>query len=317
MNGAEPNIRPLSGRSLLQRLIVAHLLLLVVLAVTLRFEAPAWISMPLLIAAIALTLVAAICAGRTAADTFAAMSVRKRPKIPPRDVGMLTLVAMGALTWAVARWVYPQSWPTNVNDAVAAAYASLDEDTIRAMSHMNYAELAGMQNTLGATLRARFGLTRHNTTLLHACDPDYRSARSCSMLILSRVWRQIRAQMPEQERAALEQIELSMERVRLKSEKFNDIPLRELVDYFNREIRAQNEPGSQFELVADAAAAEQRLSVWWYAMGTISLREALEVLVEDGQWELRKEPPRLVIQRRATSEPLATAARLRNLIDDA
>jgi hypothetical protein len=298
MNGVEPSTRPLSGRSLLKRLVVVHLILLVVLAATLRFEAPAWISIPLLIAASALALVAAVCAGRTATDAFLAMTVRKRPKIPPRDVGALMLVALGALTWAVARWVYPQSWPTNVNDAVAAAYTSLDQDTVREMSYMNYSELAGMQNTLGATLRERFGLTRHNTTLLHACDPDYRSARSCSMLILSRVWRQIRAEMPEQERAALEQIESSMERVRLKSEKFNDIPLRELVDFFNHAIRAQREPESQFELVADAAAAEQRISIWWYAMGTISLREALEVLVEDGQWELRKEPPRLVVQRR-------------------
>lgn len=297
MSGAEPHTRPLSGRSLLKRLVVADLVLLVVLALALRFEAPGWLSTALLFTACAVALTAAICAGRTAADHFATLPVRKRPKIPPRDIGMLTLVALGALTWAVARWVYPQSWPTNVDDAVAAAYASLDEQAMRTISVMGYDELTSLQNTLGASLRERFGLTRHNTTLLHACDPEYRNARSCSMLFLSRLWRRIRAEMPERERHALEQIESSMERVRLKRATFENITLNELVDFFNERIRAQTAPESQFAIVADPADAAERISIRWYAMDTIALREALEVLVADGSWQLRKEPPVLVIYR--------------------
>src|SRR5690606_41632155 len=88
-----------------------------------------------LAAAVLLALVTAVCAGRTAARTLAAMPYRKRPSISARGIGMLAAVVLVAIPIAVAKFVYPKSWPTSVDAAVSKLHDELDREQERDLAY--------------------------------------------------------------------------------------------------------------------------------------------------------------------------------------
>ncbi len=210
---------------------------------------------------------------------------------------MLVLVVLALVSVAIAFFVYPRSWPTRVEEAVAILSSQMDAKSKRELVYMGYDELATLQDTLGASLRRQFGLNTRNFRLAYDCDPEYIHPRSCSSIIISRLWKQLRAELPPAERLPLETLEAGMDRVRLGSQQFQDVPLQEIVGFFNDAIRAQLPKEAQFMVVYDPAQADLRVSTAWHIMGTISLREALDVLAEQGGWRIRKDPPNVVVER--------------------
>lgn len=289
--------RALASQHTLVRLVTIYSLTALAFAAWIWFELPASASPFWLAAAVLLALVTAVCAGRTAARALAAMPYRKRPSISARGIGMLAAVVLVAIPIAVAKFVYPKSWPTSVDAAVSKLHDELDREQERDLAYMAYDDLAGLQGTLGADIRSRFGLNTRNFRLAYDCDPEYMHPHTCASVIISRLWKRVRAELPPAERQALEALESGMDRVRLGSERFEDVPLAELVAFFNEAVRTQLPQSTQFTIVCDPADADERISTAWHVMGTLSLREALGVFTENGSWRVRKDPPNLVIER--------------------
>lgn len=300
MSDASSTPRALSGRDTLRWLMAISLGTIVLLAGAIWFEMPRWIASTLFFASLALALITGICAGRTVAASHAALPWRKRPGFSGRGVGVLVLVALGSLAFACSKFVYPRSWPTNVQGAVAILSEQLDETSARALAYMSYDDLGAVQDTLGASVREQFGLNERNARLAYDCDPEYMNPHACSSIIISRLWKKLRAELSERERVPLEALEKKMEQVRLPSKQFDNVPLEELADFFNDAIRAQLPQQARFEVLHDAEQGETRVSTAWHAMDTISLREALGVLEQGGHWRVRKAPPNLVIERVGT-----------------
>jgi hypothetical protein len=289
--------RPLSGRDTLRWLIAISGATIVLLACAIWFELPHWLASALFFAALALALLTAVCAGRTVADSHAALPWRKRPGFSGRTVGVLVLVALGSLAFACSKLVYPRSWPTNVEDAVAILSDQLDASRARELAYFAYDDLTVVQDTLGASVREQFGLNERNARLAYDCDPEYMNPHACSSIIVSRLWKKLRAELPEEERVPLEALEKKMEQIRLPSKQFQNVPLRELTAFFNEAIRTQLPKEAWFEVAHDATQAEANVTTGWHAMDTISLREAFVVLTEAGEWRVRKTPPNLVIEK--------------------
>jgi hypothetical protein len=297
MADASSTPRALSGRETLRWLIAISMATIVLLACAIWFELPHWLASAMFFAALALALVTAVCAGRTVADSHAALPWRKRPGFSGRTVGVLLLVALGSLAFASSKLVYPRSWPTNVEDAVALLSDQLDATRARELAYIGYDDLTVVQDTLGASVREQFGLNERNARLAYDCDPEYMNPHACSSIIVSRLWKKLRAELPEAERVPLETLEKKMEKIRLPSKQFQNVPLRELTAFFNEAIRAQLPKEAWFEVLHDAAHAEARVTTAWHAMDTISLREALGVLEGGTEWRVRKTPPNLVIEK--------------------
>ena len=293
---AEPT-RALGGRHTLVRLSTIYLLTALALAAWIWFELPDSASAFWLAAAVLLALLTAVCAGRTAAQALAAMPYRKRPSIGARGIGMLTAVVLVAIPIAIAKFVYPKSWPTSVDAAVSKLHSELNAEQERDLAYMGYDDLASLQGTLGAEVRSRFGLNSRNFRLAYDCDPEYMHPHTCASIIISRLWKKVRADLPSAERQALEALESGMDRVRLSSEQFENVPLAELVAFFNDAVHTQLPQPAQLTVVCDSADADERISTGWHVMGTLSLREALGVFTESGSWRVRKDPPNLVIER--------------------
>jgi amino acid transporter len=300
MHDSTSLMRRLAERSVLEKLGASYLAAIVALAGAIWFELPRWIASALLVVALVLTVLLTVSAGQVVARWRASFDYRKRPAITGRDAGMLTLVVLGLIPFAIWKFVYPRSWPTNVQDAVAMVSAQLDAESARNLAYMGYDDLASLQSTLGASLRDQFGLNTRNFRLAYDCDAEYMHPHTCSAIIISRLWKKVRADLPAAERESLETLESGMDRVRFESEKFENVSLQELAAFFNDAIRAQLGPDARLKVVHDPARANDMLSVAWRAMGTISLREALSVLADGGEWRARKEPPNLVIERSAS-----------------
>jgi len=306
MSRLPETLKRLTGRDVLKKLAAAYAAAMIALAGTIWFELPQWIATVLLVAALLLALTTAISAGRTIAAEHAALPWRKRPGFTGRGAGLLAFVVLTLLALACAWFVYPRSWPTRVEDAVARLSARLDAQEARKLAYMGAEDLALLQDTLGASIRDEFGLRTRNFRLAYDCDPEYINPYTCSSIIISRLWKKARADLPDAERRELERLEANMERLRLESKQFENVPIEELTAYFNDLIRAQFGSQTSFSVAHDPARTGERLTVSWHASGTISLREALELLEQGGQWEVRKDPPRLVLERveaASTTEP--------------
>ena len=87
-----------------------------------------------------------------------------------------------------------------------------------------------------------------------------------------------------------------MERVRVKSEQFEQRPLQEVVVYFNDAIDAQLAENARFTIRYDFAYADKPVSAAWHVMDNISLREALGIVAASNRFKLRKAPPDLFIE---------------------
>ncbi len=309
MNYSSPAPRRLSAHETLKGLAAGYLAAIVALVIAIWFELPSWLRPALLVLAIVLALLTAISASRTLADYYASLPYRKRPALTSRSAGALTFVLSSLIAIACAYFVYPRSWPTSVDDAVAELMEELDSSTQREIAYMSYDDLARLQSTLGASLREQFGLNQRNFRLAHDCDAEYMNPHTCSSIVLSRLWKKLREELPGPERAALERLETSMERVRLDSKEFHDVPLEQFAAALNDAIRAQLPEHAELAIVHDAALAPTRLSTSWHAMGTISLREALALLEEGGDWRVRKDPPNLVVEPVKNTQALPTRHR--------
>ncbi len=287
----------MAGRRTLKRLIACYVAALVALAGAIWLELPQILAYVLFAMTQVLALVAGLSAARTIAAEHEALPFRERPKVSGRGAGMLTWVSCALLAIACAYFVYPRSWPTRVAEAVAVLSARLDAERKREIGYMSYDELWKLERELGAAVRSEFGLNRRNFRLAYDCDPEYMHPHTCATRILSQLWRTLRNELPPAERAALETLESNLERVRLESASFHEVPLHELVAYFNETIRTQRPNDRAFAVTHDPADGAATVSVAWHAMGTISLREALDVLEQQGKWRIRKAPPNLIIER--------------------
>ncbi len=287
-----PAPRPLSGRTTLRRLAIAYGAAALAQAAAIWFELPAWIATTFLVAALALAPIVAVCTARTVSDQHANLSYRERPALTGRNAGALTFVGTVGLAAAIAFFVFPRSWPTRVNDAVALLRAELDEPAARTLAYLGYEDLQRVDKALGASLRVRFGLTTRNFRLAYDCDPEYMHPHTCSSIILSRLWRSIRNELPPEERSGLETLEKQLERVRLRSKQFDKEPLEAFAAFLNDAIREQLQ-GAELAIAYDPALAQEPVCVGWHSTDTVSLREALALLEERGAWHARKRPPRI------------------------
>lgn len=290
-------VRRLSGREPLKQLSAVYAAAILLLAATIWFEFPTWLTPPLLAVALVFAVLTAISIGITLAEEHAQLPYTKRPTFSGRTAGALTFVALTLIAIACAYFVYPRSWPTSVEEAIAILSSQLDADARREIAYLSYDQSARLQDTLGVSVREQFGLNRKNFRLAYDCDAEYMNPHTCASIIISRLWKKAREELPPAEREALERMEKQMERVRLKSQHFDDAPLEELARYFNAEIRRQLADDAQLAVTYDRELAREPVSTAWHAIDTISLAEALGVLEQGGSWRVRKEPPQLVLER--------------------
>jgi hypothetical protein len=291
----------LTGRRTLLRLIGIYLALVVALGCAIWFELPEQLAQWLLIAALTISLVAATCVGRTVAQAQKGLHPRDRPPISGRDAGVLSLVAFGSLAIACEKQIYPRSWPTKVEDAVALLEQQTNARERHELAYINYYDLAQVHEQWSAAMRAQFGLARGNKRLLTDCDREHPHPDTCASVILSRLWRRARAELPPAERDSLEDLEKKMERVRVKTHKFRATPLADVVAFFNEAIHAQLPEAARFAIRYDPDDADIPVTTSWYTMDTFSLRETLGVAAADAGLRVRKAPPDVVIE--APDEP--------------
>lgn len=209
---------------------------------------------------------------------------------------MLAFVALASLTMACAKLIYPRSWPTSVEDALALLDEQVGAAGRQELAYMGYDDLADLNEQWSASIPQRFGLLDGNARLLKDCDPEYIHAATCASVIISRFWKKVRAELPAPEREALEALEAKMERVRFKSQRFDHTPLKEVVAFFSESVRAQLPEDARFEIRYDPKYADDPVSAAWRVMDSISLREALGNLAAATHWRVRKAPPDLVLE---------------------
>lgn len=288
----------LRGQRTLKKLVGSQLAVVLALAVSTWFELPEALSSLLLLAAFVLALIASVCAGLTVAHSQARIPFRERPSISGRGTGVLTLVALVGIAVACDELVYPRSWPTSVDEALSVLDVQLDAASKRRLAYLDYDEIGELHEGLGTTIRDRFGMYKGNERLLRDCDPEYIHADTCSSIIISRFWKNVRAELPQAEQAGLEDLEQKMNRVRLKRQaQYRDVPLKDIVAVFNNAIRAQVPEDARFEIRYDPAYANERVSVAWHAREPIALREGVKFLAENARMNVRKTPPDVVLER--------------------
>lgn len=287
---------PHSDRRTLIALIASYFATLIALGSAIWFELPNVVASALLVAALIIAVIVAVRAGRWVARSHASLPFRLRPSFSGRTVGVLALVTLASLAIACAKLIYPRSWPTTVNDALAILDEQVDAETKKELAYMGYDDLIDLKHGWTTSIRHQFGLASRNNRLLHDCDPEYRHPDSCSSLIISRFWKRVRAEMPSAERLPLEALEGKMERVRVKSQQFKQQPLKEVVAFFNEAIRTQLPESSRFTIRYQPPYADEPVSASWHVMDNISLREALGIVTANTKFKVQKSPPDLLIE---------------------
>jgi hypothetical protein len=287
---------PRSDRRTLIVLIASYFAILIALGSAIWFELPNVAASALLIAGLIVAVIVAVRAGRWVARSHASIPFRLRPSLSGRTVGVLALVTLASLAIACAKLIYPRSWPTTVNDALAILDEQVDAETKKELAYMAYDELIDLKHGWATSIRDRFGLASRNNRLLHDCDPEYRHPDSCASVIISRFWKRVRAAMPSAERLPLEALEEKMERVRVKSQQFKQQPLKEVVAFFNEAIRTQLPDSARFTIRYEPPYADEPVSASWHVMDNISLREALGIVTANTKFKVQKAPPDLLIE---------------------
>lgn len=278
------------------QLVAIYVGLVVALGLTIWFELPHIIESGLLAIALTLSLYIAIRVGRSVARKYASIPFALRPSLTARSAGVLVFVALAPLAIACAKLIYPRSWPTTIEEALAILDRQVDPATKKELAYAGFDDLTELPHAWKHTIRNDFGLWERNGRLLARCDPDYKNPDSCASVITSRFWRRARAELPPAELAGLEALEKNMERVRLRSERFEQRPLREVVAYFNDAIRSQLAAPDRFEIRIEPAHADRPISAAWHALDNISLREALSIVLDSNKLKARKAPPDLYIE---------------------
>jgi hypothetical protein len=297
MTSSHSHDRRLSGRLTLIALIATYVAALVGFGCAIWFEWPARITLGLQVATWIVTVLAAICTGRTVERWQESQAFRERSSISGRGAGMLVFVALASLAVACAKLIAPRSWPSSVEQALAMLDAQSDAAKRRQLAYMAYDELAELHDGWGASIRDQFGMSKGNDQLLRDCDREYVHPDICSTVIISRYWKKVRAELPAVERVPLQALETKMERVRLKPHVFKQQPLREVVAFFNEAIQAQLAADARFTIRFDPAQADDLVSVSWHELQPISLREALGRLAAESHLRVSKQPPDLMLQR--------------------
>ncbi len=286
----------LSNRRTLIRSIAGYFAILIALGCAIWFELPSVLASGLLAAALTLALFIAVRVGRSVARTHASLPFALRPSLTARSAGVLVFVALAPLAIACSQLIYPRSWPTTIEGALAILDAQVDASSKRQLAYTGFDDLTDLDQGWKRSIRNDFGLWDRNNRLLKRCDPEYKNPESCASTITSRFWRRARAELPADERLALERLESNMERVRVQSEQFERRPLQEVVAHFNEAIDAQLAENSRFTIRYDAAHADKPVSAAWHVMDNISLREALGIVAASNRFKLRKAPPDLFIE---------------------
>lgn len=296
MSTPYPTDDRLSNRRTLNRSIAGYFAVLIALGCAIWFELPSVIASGLLAAALTLALFIAVRVGHSVARTHASIPFALRPSLTARSAGVLVFVALAPLAIACSQFIYPRSWPTTVEEALAILDAQVDTKAKRQLAYTGFDDLTDLDQGWKRSIRNDFGLWDRNNRLLNRCDPEYKNPDSCASTITSRFWRRARAELPAGERLALETLEANMERVRVKSEQFEQQPLQEIVAYFNDAIDAQLAENARFAIRYDSAYANKPVSAAWHVMDNISLREALGIVATSNRFKLRKAPPDLFIE---------------------
>lgn len=296
MSTPHDDIERAAERRAIIRLIAIYFALLVALGCAIWFEFPKLIESVLLTAALTLALYIAVRVARSVSRSYASIPFALRPSLTARSAGVLVFVGLAPLAIACAQLIYPRSWPTTIEEALAILDRQVDPQTKKELAYAGFDDLTELPHDWRRTIRNDFGLWDRNSRLLGRCDPEYKNPDSCASVLASRFWNRVRAELPETERLALETLEKNMERVRLRSDRFDAKPLSEVVAYFNDAIRAQLPEAGRLEIRYDPAHANKPITAAWHIMDTVSLREALGIVLASNELKARKAPPDLYIE---------------------
>jgi hypothetical protein len=274
----------------------ALLVVALVRLMAIRYELPSVVPLALAVVALGLTLAVGIYVTRVVNQWHAHRTRFNRPLMSGRFRGVMTSFVICILLFVSGRLVLPRSWPTSIESAVTTLEGTLDADARQRLAELGPYDLRFLHSTLGAWVAEHFGLAHGNYRLHADCGfGDYIDPDSCTSLVIETLWRKLRAELPEQQRAALEVLEARMEAVIVPPFDFRRTPLEEVARFFNKNISQRLTDASMFEIVV--APEDARTEVTWRETRAVSLTETIMRLNAETDIDVRKTPPNLAMGR--------------------
>jgi hypothetical protein len=304
MSDSHSNNKRWSSRHTLTVVIAAYLVALIGAVCAIWFELPTKVAFALRVASLLAATLAAVCVGRAVAGAQELMAFRERTSISGRGAGVLMLVALGSLAIVCTKWVSPRSWPATVDEALAILDTQLDDESKRKLAYMGYDDLIELHHGWGTSIRNKFGMLEGNEPLLRDCDPEYVHADTCSTVIISRLWKKVRAELPPTPRRSLEVLEAKMNRTMVPPRELKERPLKDVVATFDIAIRAQLPEDARFAIRYDTAYADEPVS--WHEREPITFHDALGRLSAKTGLYVKRSPPDVLLE--PYWKPLSPAA---------
>jgi len=294
-----PLVNEFDPRKVLKASASALLAIALIRLIGIRFGFPEPILIVLVLVALVLIYIVGVCVTRIVNKSHAHRHRLNPPLMSGRFRGTMTVAALCLVLFVSGRLVLPRSWPTNIDSAVATLEATLDADATQRLAELGPYDLRLLHPTLGSWVGEHFGLAHGNYRLHFDCGfGDYIDPDSCTSLIIETLWKKLRGEMPQQQRAALELLESRMEAVILPPLDFRNTPLDEVARYFNRNISHRLTDASMFEVIV--APADTSVAVTWKETRAVSLADAIMRLGAETEVSVRKVPPNLRLERDAS-----------------
>lgn len=208
-----------------------------------------------------------------------------------RGAGVAVAGVVTALSIASSVFTPPRSWPTSVDAAVQVVVDHLDADSKKAIAYGEVSPL-GMHFGLGMWIRNELGLWGGNFWLRSDCGEAHPD--DCSAVILDALAKRLRAELPEEERLALEKLEAQMSRVTMAPFDFHEMSLKDLALLIDAAVSHQLPPSDRFSVRFDAEFADDTIS--WTDPEAMPFPEALMRLAANTHIEVRKSPPDLLLE---------------------
>jgi uncharacterized protein DUF6794 len=274
----------------------ALLVVALVRLIAIRYELPPAVPFALVVVALGLTLAIGIYLTRVVNQWHTHRTRFNRPLMSGRFRGVMTSFVICILLFVSGRLVLPRSWPTSIEGAVTTLEATLDADARQRLAELGPYDLRFLHSTMGAWIAEHFGLAHGNYRLHADCGfGDYIDPDSCTSLVIETLWKKLRAELPAQQRAALEVLEARMEAVVVPPFDFRRTPLEEVGRFFNRNISQRLTDASMFEVMV--APKDAQSEVTWRETSAVSLSVTIMRLSAETDIDVRKAPPNLVMGR--------------------
>jgi hypothetical protein len=264
--------------------------------VAIRYELPQPVEVVLVILALLATLPLGIFLTRVMNQRHTPRSRFDRPLTSGRFWGVMTIAFLILAQFVAGRIVLPRSWPTTIEGALAKLETTLDADARQRLAELGPYDLRFLHSSLGQWVADNFGLAHGNYRLHADCGfGDYIDPDSCTSLVIETFWKNLRAQLPAEERAALEVLESRMDAVIVAPFELKNASLTEVARFFNAAIAARLAASAAFTIAV--VPQDARLRVTWKETRAIPLSDVLMRLGAETDISVRKVPPNLVLER--------------------